>query len=170
VDVLVMITGAVRAGFSLLQAMEVVVQEIGNPASEEFRRVLQEVGLGRPLSAALENLSMRMNNRDLNLLITAINIQYQVGGNLTTMLTAVTETIRERIRLYSEARALTSQQRMSSYIISLLPIMVGAAMFVLNPEYMLGLFNRDYWYIPVIAGTMMLVGFILVQRMVKLDI
>jgi tight adherence protein B len=170
VDVLVLITGAVRAGFSLLQAMEVVANEIAAPASEEFKRVLQEVGLGRPLSAALGNLAIRMDNKDLNLLITAINIQYQVGGNLTTMLAAVTETIRERVRLFAEARALTSQQRLSSYIISLLPIIVAAALFFLNPEYMRGLFSREYWYIPAIAGLMMLTGFILIQRMIKVDI
>jgi tight adherence protein B len=170
VDVLVLITGAVRAGFSLLQAMEVVAKEIGSPASEEFKRVLQEVGLGRPLSAALENLAIRMDNKDLNLLITAINIQYQVGGNLTTMLTAVTETIRERVRLFAEVRALTSQQRLSSYILSLLPLFVAAALFFLNPEYMLGLFNREYWYIPVIAGLMMLAGIVVIQRMIKVDI
>jgi tight adherence protein B len=169
VDILVLITGAVKAGFSLLQAFEVVMHEITPPGSEELKRVLQEVSLGRALSAALANMAQRMENKDLNLLITAINIQYQVGGNLTTMLSAVTETIRERIRLYSELRALTSQQRLSSYIISLLPVIVMAVLFIINPDYMRGLFNREYWFIPAIAAFGIITGAIIIQRLVKMD-
>lgn len=169
VDVLVLVTGAVRAGFSLMQALEVVTNEISAPASEEFKRVLQEVSLGRPLNTALGNLAARMENKDLDLLITAINIQYQVGGNLTTMLSAVTETIRERIRLYSELRALTSQQRLSSYILSLLPVIVAALLFIINPTYMRGLFNPLYWYVPVIALSGILLGSLAIQALVKMD-
>ena len=94
VDVLVLITGAVRAGYSFLQSMDVVVQEMQPPVSVEFQRVRREVGLGFPLSEALTNLHARMQNEDIYLVITAININSQVGGNLTTMLDVVTNTIR----------------------------------------------------------------------------
>lgn len=170
VDVLVLITGAVRSGFSLLQALEVVVRELTPPTTEEFRRVLQEVGLGRPIGVALENLALRMENRDLDLLVTAIKIQYTVGGNLTTMLEAVTETIRERIRLFGEVRALTAQQKLASYVISFLPIIVAAALFMINPEYMRQLFNRQYLFIPIIAAVMMVAGIIIIQRMARINL
>jgi tight adherence protein B len=170
VDVLVLITGAVRAGFSLLQAMEVVVREMKAPASEEFRRVLQEVALGRSLSQALGGVVRRMENRDMELLTTAINIQYTVGGNLTTMLNAVTETIRERIRLFGEVRVLTTQQRMTAYVLSLLPIFVAGLMFVINPTYMMGLFQPGYIILPFIALVGIIMGFFIVRRLARIDI
>ena len=122
VDVLVLMNGAVRAGYSLLQSLDVVVREMKAPASDEFRRVRREVGLGLPINQALLNLTSRMQNDDLYLVVTAININQQVGGNLVTMLDAVTQTIRERIRLFAEVRVLTSQQRFNSYILTLIPI------------------------------------------------
>ena len=97
--------------------------------------VAREVGLGMSLGKALTNLSARMQNRDLDLVVTAINIHYQVGGNLSTMLAAVTETIRDRVRLFAEVRVITTQQRYTSYLLSLLPFFVGAILFLMNPEY-----------------------------------
>ena len=134
VDVLVLMTGAVRAGYSLPQAIEVVSKELKAPASEEFRRVRHEIGLGLSLSQALTNLVARMENDDLYLVVTAININSQVGGNIVTMLEAVTETIRERVRLFAEVRVLTAQQRFGSYILTFLPIAMAAALFFINPD------------------------------------
>jgi tight adherence protein B len=170
VDVLVLVTGSVKAGFSLIQSIEVVVKEMKPPTSEEFGRVLHEISLGRSLSQALGNLSVRMHNRDLDLLITAVNIQYQVGGNLTTMLEAVTETIRERIRLFAEVRMLTTQQRYTSYILSLLPFIVAGILFFFSPEYMSGLFDRRIIFIPIGAMLGIVLGFIVVRRMAKVEI
>jgi len=170
VDVLVLITGAVRAGFSLVQALEVVVREMKAPASDEFARVLQEVSLGRSLSQALTNLSYRMDNKDLDLLVTAVNIHYQVGGNLTVMLNSVTETIRERIRLYAEIRVLTTQQRYTAYILSLLPFFVAGVLFFMNPRYMMGLFDRRIIFVPVIALVMIIAGFFIVRRLANVQI
>jgi len=170
VDVLVLINGAVRAGFSLVQSLEVVVKEMKPPANEEFGRVLHEISLGRSIAQALGNLSVRMRNRDLDLLITAINIQYQVGGNLTVMLEAVTETIRERIRLFHEVRVLTTQQRYTSYILALLPFFVFGILFLMSPEYMMGLFDPRIIFIPVIAVIGIIAGFFIVRRMARVDI
>jgi tight adherence protein B len=110
-DVLSLLAGGVRAGYSLLQAIEVVVREIKPPASDEFARVVKEVGLGVRLPEALRNLAARVQNADLDLAVTAIDIQYQVGGNMAIMLAAVTETIRERMRLFGEVRVITTQSR-----------------------------------------------------------
>ncbi|MGB7115623.1 MAG: type II secretion system F family protein [Anaerolineales bacterium] len=170
VDVLVLMTGSVRAGFSLLQAMEMIVREMAPPASEEFEHVLREVGIGRSVSQALGELALRMQNKDLNLLVTAINIQYQVGGNMTTMLESVTETIRERIRLFGEVRVITTQQRITSYVLSLLPFFVAGIMFLVNPDYMVRLFDPSIRCIPIGALLGIILGFIIVQRMTRLDI
>ncbi len=171
VDVLVLIKGAVRSGYSFLQALDVVIQEMGSPASEEFTRVRREVGLGLPLSQALANLHGRVQNDDLYLVITAVNINTQVGGNLSTMLEAVTQTIRDRVRLFAEVRALTSQQRFSGYLLTLLPFLVTAILFILNPEYISRLFEPGaYLCIPIGALVLVILGNIVIRMLSKIDV
>jgi tight adherence protein B len=173
VDVLVLLTGAVRAGYSLPQAIEVVSKELKAPASEEFRRVRHEIGLGLSLSQALTNLVARMENDDLYLAVTAININSQVGGNIVTMLEAVTDTIRERVRLFAEVRVLTAQQRFGSYILTFLPIGMAAALFFINPTYMMRLFRPPepvLLCIPIGALIMVIFGNIAVRRLARIDV
>jgi tight adherence protein B len=171
VDVLVLITGAVKTGFSLLQAMEAVEREMQPPASDEFRRVHTEIGLGISLSQALDNLSTRMQNQDLDLVVTAVKIHNQVGGNLSTMLEAVTETVRERDRLFREARVITTQQRYTSYLISLLPVAIGLLMFMINPDYIMQLFtNGLYIIIPILAVVGVIAGHFVLQRITKIEV
>ena len=170
VDVLILMTGAVRAGYSLPQAIEVVSKELKPPASDEFRRVRHEIGLGLSLSQALTNLVARMENDDLYLAVTAININSQVGGNIVTMLEAVTETIRERVRLFSEVRVLTAQQRFGSYVLTFLPIAMAAALFFINPEYMMRLFEPQILCIPIGAVIMVIVGNFVVRRLAKIEV
>jgi tight adherence protein B len=172
VDVLVLITGAVKTGFSLLQALEVVEREMQPPASDEFRRVHTEVGLGLSLTQALDNLSSRMENQDLDLVVTAVKIHDQVGGNLSTMLDAVTETVRERDRLFREARVITTQQRYTSYLISLLPIAIGLLIFMLNPDYMMQMFTSGLYYlmIPILAVIGVIAGHFVLQRITKIEV
>jgi tight adherence protein B len=173
VDVLVLMTGAVRAGYSLPQAIEVVSKELKAPASEEFRRVKHEIGLGLSLSQALTNLVARMENDDLYLVVTAININTQVGGNIVTMLEAVTDTIRERVRLFAEVRVLTAQQRFGSYILTFLPIAMAAGLFIINPTYMMRLFRPPtpvLLCIPIGALIMVIIGNIVVRRLAKIEI
>jgi tight adherence protein B len=171
IDVLVLVTGAVRAGYSFLQAIDVVVAEMNAPASEEFRRVRREVSLGLPMSHALDNLNTRMQNDDLHLVITAVNINSQVGGNLTTMLVSVTNTIRERIQLFGEIRAITSQQRFSSYMLSLLPFIVAGVLFILNPEYISRLFQPGpILCIPIGALILVMIGNIVIRIVSRIDV
>jgi tight adherence protein B len=169
----VLLTGAVRAGYSLPQAIEVVSKELKAPASEEFRRVRHEIGLGLSLSQALTNLVARMENDDLYLAVTAININSQVGGNIVTMLEAVTDTIRERVRLFAEVRVLTAQQRFGSYILTFLPIGMAAALFFINPTYMMRLFRPPepvLLCIPIGALIMVIFGNIAVRRLARIDV
>jgi tight adherence protein B len=172
VDILVLVNGAVKTGFSLLQALEIVEREMQPPASEEFRRVHTEIGLGLTLTQALNNLSDRMQNQDLDLVVTAVNIHSQVGGNLSTMLEAVTETVRERDRLFREARVLTTQQRYTAYMISLLPIVIGLIMFMINPSYIMQLFTRGFFIllIPIFAVIGIIAGHFVMQRIAKIDV
>ena len=170
VDILVLVTGAVRAGYSFLQSLDVVVQEMKAPANDEFRRVRREVGLGVPLGQALMNLHARMQNDDLYLVITAININSQVGGNLATMLEVVTNTIRERVRLFSEIHALTSQQRYSGYMLTLLPFIITGILFVISPDYISRLFQPGLIIlVPITALILVLLGNIVIRLMSKID-
>jgi tight adherence protein B len=170
-DVLILINGAVRAGFSLLQAFELVVNEMESPASEEFGRVIQESSLGVSLPMALHNLAARMRNDDLDLVVTAVDIHHSIGGNLATMLTTVSETIRERIRLFGEIRVVTTQQRYTGYLLSLLPFFIGGAMFVVNPEYILRLFEPGMMLcIPLGALLGIIAGHLVIQRIAKIDV
>lgn len=143
VDVLMLIMGSVRAGQSVLQSLDVLVNEINPPASEEFRRVRREVELGVPFTQAMTNLARRMDSEDLNLVVTSININSQVGGNLSTMLKAVTDTIRDRVRLFNEVRVLTSYARYSGILLSILPIITAALLYFLNPTYYEDLIRPD---------------------------
>jgi tight adherence protein B len=171
IDVLILINGGVNAGYSLLQALDIVVKEMQPPASEEFHRVRREVGLGLPLGEALDNLAKRMDNDDLDIIVAAININRQVGGNLTVMLSAVTETIRERIRLFSEVRSITSAQRYTGYVLTGLPFIMGAVLFIMNPEYMSRLFEPGWILcIPIGATIGIILGNLVIRRMVVIDI
>ena len=140
-DILTMLIGAVRVGYSLLQSLDVVIKELPPPASEEFARVRREVELGTPTSQAMINLADRMESKDLQIVVSAVNINQEIGGNLSTMLEAVNLTIRDRIRILGEARVLTTYARYSSYILSILPIFAAGLIFVLNPDYMSHLFD-----------------------------
>ncbi len=171
IDVLVLINGGVSAGYSLLQSLDIVVDEMPAPASEEFNRVRREVGLGIPISQALDHLVGRMENDDLSIVVAAININMQVGGNLGVMLSAVTGTIRERIRLFSEVRSITASQRFTGNVLSLLPFLMGGAMFIMNPGYMSRLFEPGWILcVPIGAVIGIIAGNLVIRRMVKIDI
>jgi tight adherence protein B len=134
-DVLTLVQGAVQAGYSLLQALDLAVNEVPPPASEEFGRVLREIRLGLSLEGALFNLAERMENDDLQIVVTAIIINAQVGGNLSMVLESVIDTIRARQQLMGEIRALTAYGRFVGGLLTALPFLMGGAIFVINPTY-----------------------------------
>lgn len=134
-DVLVLIKGAVQSGYSLMQALDLAVNEVPAPASEEFGRVLHEVRLGISMEDALLNLSERMESDDLQIVITAVIINTQVGGNLSTVLESTIDTIRDRLQLFAEIRSLTSYSRYVGNFLSLLPFITGLVIFTISPSY-----------------------------------
>ena len=134
-DVLLMIKGAVQAGYSLMQSLDLAVKEVPAPASEEFSRVLREVQFGLTLEGALFNLGKRMQNDDLQIVVTAIVINSQVGGNLSTVLDATISTIRDRMHLFGEIRSLTSYARYIGNFLTVMPFITGFVIFLLTPDY-----------------------------------
>jgi tight adherence protein B len=134
-DVLTLIKGSVQAGYGLMQALDLAVNEVPAPSAEEFGRVLYEVRLGLSLEDALFNLAERMDNDDLQIVVTAIIINDQVGGNLTMVLESTVNTIRDRLQLQGEIRSLTSYGRYVGNFLSLLPFLAGIGIFFINPGY-----------------------------------
>jgi tight adherence protein B len=172
-DTIQLLSSALRSGYSLLQAMELVAREGPTPVNGEFERVVREVGLGLSPEEALANLVRRMQSDDLELMVTAINVQREVGGNLAEVLDTIANTIRERVKLKGEIRVLTSQQQYSGYIIGLLPVGLAGVLFILNPNYILGVFQKTHWCGYTMFGCsaiMIVVGFILIQRIVDIKV
>ena len=121
-DLLTLLVGSLRAGYGLSQAIELVAREVPPPASREFARVVRAMGLGLPLQRALDGMAERIDSDDLDLVVTAINVQYEMGGNLSTVLETISETIRERVRVLREVQVLTAQQRLTGTILACIPI------------------------------------------------
>jgi tight adherence protein B len=138
--------------------------------SEEFRRVVREVGLGVPLQDALDHLLERIPSEDLDLLVTAIAINHEVSGNLAQILEIIVETIRERVRIKGEIRVLTAQQSLSGYIISLLPVGLAILIFLLNPSYLLSLLRWPWICMPIGAVICMVLGFVVMRRIVAIEV
>jgi tight adherence protein B len=170
-DVLSLLVSSIRSGYGLLYAMEVVSEELAAPASEEFSRVVQEVGLGLSLQEALGNLLRRIESEDLELIVMAINIQHEVGGNLSTVLETIGETIRERVRILGEIKTLTTTQTLTGYILAGLPFGLALVLFIINPEHMMRLFTPGWTLIiPVGAVTGIIVGFIIIRKIVNIQV
>jgi len=177
-DTITLIANALRAGSSFLQAIELVVREARPPISTEFQRVIREVNLGLPFEQALENLVRRVRSDDLELMVTAISIQYQVGGNLAEILDSIAFTIRERVRIKGEIRTLTAQQRMSGYVVAFLPIGLAAFLYVIAPSFMAPMVDPavNVAGIPAgiiligMGGFMMFIGFMVIRRIVDIEV
>ncbi len=170
-DVLVMIKGAVQAGYSLMQALDMMVEQVNDPSAAEYGRVLREVRFGIPLEQALLNLAERMENDDLQIVITAIIINSQVGGNLSTVLEATISTIRDRLHLFGEIRSLTAYARFVGNFLSLMPFITGVAVFLINPEYFEPVKTELFTQIAfVIALIGVIIGNILIRRLVRIRV
>ena len=170
-EALTQLAGSLRAGYSLLQSLDVVTKQMPWPSSEEYVRVVREVQLGQSLNTALLHLSERITSDDLVMVISSINIHQQVGGNLAEVLDTVAETIRERVRIRREVDVLTAQQRISGYVLVALPIALGAVLLIINPEYEMRLFTPGPTLcIPIGAAAGIIVGYILMRRIVDIDV
>ena len=170
-EALNIISNGLRAGFSFTQAIGIVTNEISGPISEEFKKVLRDNALGKTLEEALNNMSERTSDEDLDMVITALIIQRQVGGNLAEILDTISETIRERVRIKSEIRTLTAQGRISGIIVSLLPFALAIGLSIINPGYLSVLFTTFIGKLMVILGVVLqLIGIFILTRLVDIKV
>lgn len=164
-------SNALRAGFSFMQAMEMVSREMPNPIAKEFSRSYREMNLGTPLEESLRNMVKRVDSNDLDLLITAVLIQRQVGGNLAEILDNISNTIRERIRIQGEIRTLTAQGRITGLIIGLIPLALVLFLMAINPSYMSPLLHSKVGWAMIMTGLFSeAVGIMLINKIITIDI
>lgn len=170
-DVLTLLVGALRAGYGTTQAISTLVERMDKPASIEFGRVVRAVSLGVPVNRALNDMADRAGGDDLYLMVTAMNVQAELGGNLAQILETITETVRERIRIKREIGVLTAQQRMTGYLLSAMPIVFGLLVSLLSPDYLGPLFAPGLMRIVVIVAVLMqLVGFLVIRKIVDIEV
>lgn len=170
-DTLILIANALRTGYSFMQAVEMVSREMPPPISTEFGRMLKEMNLGVLTEDAMNNIAKRVDSDDLELVITAVLIQRQVGGNLAEVLDSIAGTIRERVRIKGQIKTLTAQGRMSGIIVSLLPVAMLLILQVLNPGYCSTLFTHPTGQLMLGAAVVgQLLGIIAIQKIVNIDI
>jgi tight adherence protein B len=177
-DTITLLANSLRAGSSFLQAIELVTRESGPPLSEEFERVVREMNLGQTLNQALNNLVRRVASEDLELMVTAIIIQSQVGGNLANVLDAIAFTIRERVRIKGEINTLTAMQRYSGYVLMLLPVALGGFLFLIAPTYMGRMVERppELFGLPLgiffflLAALSMGLGYMIIRRIIDIKV
>jgi len=148
-----------------------LVSQMPAPMSVELSRVVRLVGLGVPMQRALTEMANRMVSDDLDLVVTAISVQYELGGNLAQTLETITETIRDRVRIKREIRSLTGQQRATAYLLAIMPVATGAILYVMNPAYMGRLFEPGLIRIlPVGAALMVVLGFVAMNKIVAIEV
>ncbi len=170
-DTITLISNTLKAGYSFLQALDSASKELPPPISSEFRQMMKEINLGVNTDKALEALSKRVQSEDLELIMLAVLIQRQIGGNLSEILDNISETIRSRIKIKGEIRILTAQGRISGLIISLMPLALGFIIYLLNPEYIRQLFQHPLgWGMLVMAILMQAVGIFFIKRIIGIEV
>jgi tight adherence protein B len=170
-DMLTLLTGSLRAGYGLLYAITVIEKEMPEPMCSEFGRVVKETALGYSLSDALDHLVERIQNDDLELIVTAIHIQSEVGGSLADVLDTISRTIRERIQLKGQVQAITAQQRMTGSVLTALPFVLGTVLFLISPDYMSGMLQPGWpLLIPIGTTVMVILGNIVMVQVTRIEV
>ncbi|MCM3574272.1 type II secretion system F family protein [Mesobacillus subterraneus] len=170
-DMISTIVGSLRAGFSFQQALKTVIEEAGSPIKEEMDSVIKEMQYGASLEDSLNELKERMPSEDLDLMIQAILIQRQVGGNLATVLDKIVQTIRERTKIHRQISSLTAQGRLSGIVIGLLPIILAFVLYLIEPEYIGTLFRHPIGIALTVAGIFSgIIGFVLIRKITAVEV
>ena len=170
-DMLTMIANALRAGFSFMQALDHIAKEMDDPVKSEVRRVVTDVNVGMPLEDALNNMTDRVNSPDFNLVVAAVLIQRQVGGNLAQILDTISETINERVRMRREVGALTAQGKMSGVVLGGLPFALTGFLQLVSPGYLDPLFSDTIGQVALVgAGVLMIIGFVVLRKIVDIEL
>jgi tight adherence protein B len=172
-DMLNLMVNGLRAGYSTMQALEAVSRELPVPICDEFRRVVQEMQIGIPMEKSLENLLRRIPSDDLDFVVTAINVQREVGGNLSEILDTISFTIRERVRIKGEIRVMTASVRTSGIVLSMIPVFLSLALWFVSPEYIGSFFDRGplcgWLAVGVIVG-MIASGYFVMMKIADIEV
>jgi tight adherence protein B len=173
-DMINLMVNGLRAGYSTMQAMESVSRELPPPISEEYRRVVQEMQLGISAEHALDNLLRRIPSDDLDLVVAAMNVQREVGGNLAEILDTISHTIRERVRIKGEIRVLTSQVVYSGRFLAVMPLIILVVLWLVNKPYMMEFFNPETRVAGIIAlttGALMIIsGYFVMMKIANIEV
>lgn len=170
-EILLLMSGALKAGHSIQQAMAAVAEDAKPPASEEFRRTMAEIRLGATLDDALQALAKRVNFVDFDWTILAIQIQREVGGNLAEILEIISETIRERDRLRREIKTLTAEGRISGLVLGILPLAMAAMLATTSPEYLKPLYTTTTgWMLIGVSGVLMGIGALWMKKIIRIEV
>jgi tight adherence protein B len=172
-DMLNLMVNGLRAGYSTMQAMEAVSRELPAPISDEFHRVVQEMQIGIPMEKALENLLRRIPSDDLDFVITAINVQREVGGNLSEILDTISFTIRERVRIKGEIRVMTATVRTSATVLSMIPVFLTIALWFVSPEYLASFFDQGPfcgWLAIITVVGMIVSGYFVMMKIADIEV
>lgn len=171
VETLGTMANSLRAGFSFMQAMKMVSEEMPDPIGPEFGRVVRETSLGVPLEDALKNLVERLPNKELEVIVQAIIAQRESGGNLAELLLTMEETIRGRVRVLEELNTLVAQGKMSSWIITALPIGLATFIYFSNPDYLSIMFEHPLgWLLSIGALISIFIGWLVIQKVIKIEV
>ncbi len=166
-----LLSGSLRAGYSLVQGVDAVSKEVDGPMGRELRRIMTEAQLGRELEDAFETAAARVQSKDFEWAIMAIRIQREVGGNLSELLMTVSDTMVERERLRRDVATLTAEGKMSAIILGLMPVALGGMMYVMNPEYMAPLFKPGLGYALLGAACLTMgIGFAWMKKCITIEI
>ena len=170
-EILSLLIGALRAGYGLSQSINVIAKQLALPASDEFGRVIRAVSLGLPVERALADMATRMGTDEAGMIVTAINVQHETGGNLVQTLETISDTIRDRLRIRREIRVMTSQQRITGYILAGLPLALVAMLMVINPTYMRQLFQPGTVRLVLGAAVLLqIAGFLVIRKIVDIEV
>ncbi len=170
-DTLTLLSSTLKAGYSFMQGVEAVSQEIEDPMGGELRRIVTEAQLGRPLEDAMDASAERMDSPDFSWAVMAVKIQREVGGNLSELLLTVAETMTERERLRRDIASLTAEGKMSAIVLGALPILLGMAMWAMNPEYINTLFTDSFGKVLLgLSVFAVLAGFAWMKKIINIDI
>ncbi len=168
-DVLSLLVSSLRSGYGMNQALKLVTQEMPSPSKDEYGRVAQELAFGYSLRESLDRLVERTGSEDLELVVTAIKVQHEVGGNLGEILETIGNTVRERVRIKGEIKVMTGSQMMTGYMLGGMPIAAGLFITFMNPDYMRPVFSLPWMIIPLVALVSIGVGILVMRKMIKTD-
>ena len=167
-DLLIGVAASLKAGHSFKQALQAIVDDGAEPAAKEFKRVLTESRLGRPLDDALNDMAERVGSKNLSFIVTAVAVQSQVGGSLASLFDMVADTVRNRQQFARKIKALTAMGRMSAYVLIGLPFFLAGALSLVNPGYMAPLFNTSAGHKMIMLSiVMMAIGSLLLKKIVS---